>query len=97
MDSTFQRDMLQYLIQDKVDIEIDDSILSRQREGIVVHIIITTDFESLVESWMIFVIIANLLGLQTVNLAATVALDLPPLLIGQYLINLIYLLVHSSI
>ena len=32
MDSTFQRDMLQYLIQDKVDIEIDDSLI-REREG----------------------------------------------------------------
>lgn len=32
MDSTFQRDMLQYLIQDKVDIEIDDSLLSH-RDG----------------------------------------------------------------
>ena len=30
MDSTFQRDMLQYLIQDKVDIEIDDSLLSHR-------------------------------------------------------------------
>ena len=27
MDSTFQRDMLQYLIQDKVDIEIDDGFM----------------------------------------------------------------------
>ena len=28
MDGTFQREMLQYLIQDKVDIEIDQSLLS---------------------------------------------------------------------
>ena len=27
MDATFQRDMLQYLIADKVDIDFDDSIL----------------------------------------------------------------------
>ena len=27
MDGTFQRDMLQYLIRDKVDIDIDDSLL----------------------------------------------------------------------
>ena len=32
MDGTFQRDMLQYLIQDKVDIEIDDSLLTH-RDG----------------------------------------------------------------
>ena len=27
MDTTFQRDILHYLIQDKVDVEIDDSII----------------------------------------------------------------------
>ena len=32
MDSTFQRDMLHYLIQDKVDIDIDDSLITH-REG----------------------------------------------------------------
>ena len=32
MDGTFQRDMLQYLIRDKGDIDIDDSLLM-QRDG----------------------------------------------------------------
>ena len=32
MDGTFQRDMLQYLIRDKVDLDIDDSLLM-QRDG----------------------------------------------------------------
>ena len=32
MDSTFQRDMLQYLIQDQVDIQIDENLF-KDREG----------------------------------------------------------------
>ena len=32
MDSTFQRDMLQYLIQDSVDVQIDENLL-QDREG----------------------------------------------------------------
>ena len=36
MDSTFQRDMLQYLIQDQVDIQIDESLF-KDREGTTVY------------------------------------------------------------
>ena len=36
MDSTFQRDMLQYLIQDQVDIQIDESLF-KDREGMTVY------------------------------------------------------------
>ena len=36
MDSTFQRDMLQYLIQDQVDIQIDESLF-QDREGTTVY------------------------------------------------------------
>ena len=36
MDSTFQRDMLQYLIQDQADIQIDESLF-KDREGTTVY------------------------------------------------------------
>ncbi len=43
MDSTFQRDMLQYLIQDATGVEIDSSLL-QDREGMTSHFLIVERF-----------------------------------------------------
>ncbi len=66
MDSTFQRDMLQYLIQDATGVEIDSSLL-QDREGMTSHFLIVERFrESLLLNYYS---ILNFLGSHILSLS----------------------------